>query len=417
MRLTTSNIATFRERINLSDLPKTIVDAVRITREIGVQYLWVDALCIMQDSMPDWHRQSVQMASIYSESYCNFAATHTRDANDGLFIARDSSSLRPVVTVMENVGYEVVDALFWSRRVESAPLNRRGWVFQERVLAPRTVHFGFDQLLWECHRLAACEECPEELYDASRPAQLPLKGLDRRQHRAAWTELVTAYSKCQLTFPSDKLIAIGGIAKKMFESYSSDEATSANYLAGLWRDDIVSQLMWVANTASPRPAKYLAPTWSWASLDCSIKFRPSARSITSLARVVSADVSTFDGDAFGQVTSGELHLEGFLIPVDVAHDGTLKNHPRYEYGLDVVLDITNDTSGFYFFPTIGVIEFVTPYIEPHPQHGSETETHWEGLILRAAKESGRENCFTRCGVAWNRPPSGDPGTRAQIILL
>lgn len=66
--------------IFLSDLPPLFQDAIIITRQLGLRYLWIDSLCIIQDSLRDWETEAAKMASIYQNSYVTISAT---DASNG----------------------------------------------------------------------------------------------------------------------------------------------------------------------------------------------------------------------------------------------------------------------------------------------------------------------------------------------
>ena len=168
----------------------------------------------------------------------------------------------------------------------TAPLNGRAWVVQERLLSPRVLHYGKDQLLWECHELDACETYPQGLPSIAAIAHTLFKGLDpevdgRRLRKFSnnksdpdldpyhlWAKVVQAYTSSDLSKPGDKLIAIYGIAKR-FRSMLND-----TYLAGLWLRVLPTQLLWHVDDCSQanglpakRPPSYRAPSWSWASVD------------------------------------------------------------------------------------------------------------------------------------------------------
>jgi hypothetical protein len=165
VRLTSNNLSAFKRGISVAALPETLRDAVTVAQQIGVKYLWIDALCIIQDSGDDWGKEARKMADIYSSSYCNIAATHTRSCDDGLFTIHDlsKSAVICVDTCWDGVDIHqlgLVDYEFLIKKLERAPLNSRGWVLQERFLSPRTIHFGDDQVLWECYGGYRCEAFP-----------------------------------------------------------------------------------------------------------------------------------------------------------------------------------------------------------------------------------------------------------------
>ena len=321
LELTLETVHELEQGFPVQDLPRTIADAVEVTRRLGVPYLWVDALCILQDSKEDWHSQSAQMAGIYSLAYCNLAATHARQSGDGLFVERNPSHLEPSFVTVDSGGagaevYEVKELLLWMKRVDDAPLNRRGWVLQERLLARRTIHFGFDQVLWECFQTEACEQYPDAVRDwiwrRTLLQDLPDPEADVWPPKYPWQNVVLHYSRCQLTIASDKLVAIGGIAQKLRPRDKPD----ARYVAGFWTTDLPHHLMWkVAWFDTGRPKAYRAPSWSWAALDGNVSFVPwSGNSLVHVVEVVRVDVVTVNDDPFGQVLDARLWLRGRLFP-------------------------------------------------------------------------------------------------------
>ncbi|KAI1382969.1 heterokaryon incompatibility protein-domain-containing protein [Hypoxylon trugodes] len=150
--------------ISFRDLPKTFQDAIRLCRFLRSEYLWIDSLCIIQHSKEDWERESVTMADVYRYSRCNIAATASRGPSEGCFHPRDPRLVSPLeITLDTKEGkekYLFLDNDMWNSDVEEAPLNKRAWVQQERLLAPRQIHCGRQQLFWECPETSKCETYP-----------------------------------------------------------------------------------------------------------------------------------------------------------------------------------------------------------------------------------------------------------------
>jgi hypothetical protein len=156
---TQDNIGQRLEGFSLTELPKTFRDAVKVTREIGVQYLWIDSLCIIQygDDGDDWKSESGQMESIFSAAYCTIAATAAVNSNTG-FIERDISTEYVYVQVESGEQFYIsTDIDDFDNDVGKAQLNTRAWVMQEEVLAQRTIHFSAAQTYWECGKGVYCE--------------------------------------------------------------------------------------------------------------------------------------------------------------------------------------------------------------------------------------------------------------------
>jgi hypothetical protein len=165
---TQGNIGRRLQGFSVSELPKTFQDAVTITRELGVLYLWIDSLCIIQyeDSLEDWNRESGRMESVFSQAYCTIAATAAADSNAG-FLERDIRT--NYVYVRDTYGNEFYvssDIDDFDEDVGNAKLNTRAWVMQEAVLARRTIHFSANQIYWECGAGVYCENLTRlERYD------------------------------------------------------------------------------------------------------------------------------------------------------------------------------------------------------------------------------------------------------------
>ncbi|KAH6898072.1 tol protein [Thelonectria olida] len=278
-RLLTSNINAFFEGSLIEKLPKTFRDAIVVARMLGVRYLWIDALCIIQDSQNDWECESAAMGSVYANALCNIAASASDGPDGGLFRRRDGDNLRlgcvraaPLPETRAQT-YHIIDSLYSQRQLRCAPLFRRGWVFQERMLAARVIYFAEEQVFWECCVEHKCEAFPAGIpFAGTSMDQLPqvvIKGAVGRQLECdscavfrQWNLLVQRYSECQLTRPSDKLSAFAGIA-----SYFQ-LLLRANYIYGMWESRLIDQLGYVVEEpAAKQSLQYRAPSWSWASLD------------------------------------------------------------------------------------------------------------------------------------------------------
>lgn len=151
------NIEKLKRGINVSDLPKTFQDAVSITRDLGIQYLWIDSLCIIQDDENDWDMESKLMEQVFSSAYATIAASCASGTDAGFLKAYTD---RQCVTVETGSGarYYLCDAIDnFSLHVEQGELNKRGWVLQERALSRRTIYFTGTQSYWECGGGVRCE--------------------------------------------------------------------------------------------------------------------------------------------------------------------------------------------------------------------------------------------------------------------
>ncbi|KAE9369305.1 HET-domain-containing protein, partial [Stipitochalara longipes BDJ] len=337
-RLLQSNESAMKQSIIFCTLSQTFQDALVVTKALGLQYIWIDALCIIQDSEDDWQIESAQMCDIYSNSFCNIAATASIDGSEGLFRQRDyGHSIKPISVRVGNKAHKIVDSELWKREIEKAPLIRRAWVCQELTLAPRTIHFGSTQVFSECSRLTCSESFPlgfPSCVDANSRRALHRNLESIRKHglgspskdilRSAeiqvelfqvWTTIVDLYSKGDLTYETDKLVAIGGIAAEIYHYLRID------YFAGLWRHDFARQLLWQSHNGrlnhASRPKNYIAPSWSWASITRGVTYSSQETfrlaAVQDLVKVRNIAVELEGANLFGQVKGGAAYLEGKLF--------------------------------------------------------------------------------------------------------
>ncbi|KAK4444709.1 HET-domain-containing protein [Podospora aff. communis PSN243] len=264
--------------IAIQDLPRTFQDAIRIARAFEVQYLWIDSLCIIQDSEEDWEKEANGMAEVYSNSYLTIAATQAGNPNDGCFSIRHQATAEPVYVRhthhFPNSQSEENTRLF--------PLLSRGWAYQERILPPRVLHFGPDEIVWDYYEERWCECGANQHYlhelskhhffdcvvNVTARTKVRTGGSDEQKIQDLWRLIVVQYTAPSLTEPSDKLHALSGLAKLM------SKARNGEYLAGLWSGSIAADLLWYQEERSEdghrnnsRVDAWGAPTWSWASVD------------------------------------------------------------------------------------------------------------------------------------------------------
>lgn len=370
IRTLQNNVEVWQRGIPWALLSQTFRDVVTIARELSVQYVWIDSLCIVQDDANDWEIESAQMATVYRNSYLNVAATCSSDGDGGCFNDRPSSVLVCKAIDMATAEDEACNIFVrrplpshnvhtpFERDSSRYPLHTRAWVFQERLLSRRTVQFMDTELYWECGERTRCE-CTQldQGYPASKENTFKrvYENLTRadqpEQSSELWTQLVTNYSKMHLTFDQDKLPAISGIAK-IYQNRNL-----GTYMAGLWRDYLHVELLWHVwgFRAARRPSDYRAPSWSWVSVEGSIEYDFGGalprNPISTICHVDVLDIncSLKGNDSTGQVTAGYIRLRGKLVqtsceqPFESKQDNaglpTLRrNGIRTEFYPDVSLD-------------------------------------------------------------------------------
>jgi hypothetical protein len=320
----------FRSSIPISEMLKpeaaTLKQAVHVTRCLGFRYLWIDALCINQEEEQDKQHEISLMGEIYAGSELNLAATAASSGSDGLFHVRNPMEVEPFrkrVRLHGDTDWIRGDTIVYTAnfdgQVDTAPLNRRGWVFQERLLAHRVLHFARDQVYWTCSSLLAAEVMPygnpalkilfgEEI--RRWHLEIPLGQISFRNYRGTWAKLIESYSITSVTFPQDKLMAISAISRKMCKIRN---LSPRDYLAGLWRQDLPAQLLWVVRNpwrTKPELLPYIAPSWSWASLLTTGVYWGLSRLGNIVADLVDVSVSLKTTDPYGELTSGYVRLRG-----------------------------------------------------------------------------------------------------------
>lgn len=386
IKLTKENCDDFEKGIALGSLPKTFQQAIDFASRLrkDVRYIWIDALCIIQDSEDDWNTESVKMYDVYHNSFCNISATNANDNSEGLYSQRDpqrlweneirlnTDGIPTSFPQKSQLGVEpllrrcgILDATFWARSIEDAPVNRRAWVLQERLLAPRVLHFGFHQIAWECRHLEATESLPYgtsnlEVKDGvvvettrlkSSLAQdyVPRSLVPDAEHLAwqaheCWKRIIERYSTTSITKESDRLIALAGIAQMSSRQIGS----KVLYVAGLWEKWLASQLLWRVNSdysdgkysfPQRRAKTFIAPTFSWARILAKqgIKCGETVREDRLLFAVkhISLPQKT-DKDRFSLVESDEsviyIELGGRLAAINLVK-GKGSGITRYRWNL------------------------------------------------------------------------------------
>jgi len=321
LKLTQDNLPQFLISIPKDKLTKTFLDAIDITRSLGLRYLWIDSLCIIQLSIPDWRRESALMASVYGGSEVTIAASGAQDGSEGCFLqppdfvgkvrifTPTSSTTTPNENEKEKDHWDIAPGSFYTSVVKSH-LAGRAWALQERLLSPRTLFFTTTELFFECRHTSCSESFLEGLpvfqhqHIFHRDPKIALSDI--------WSTILRLYTSGKLSFANDKLVAISGIA----EQISREREGKDSYLAGLWRSDIEVEMLWCQQHPGrrlPASAPYRAPTWSWASVDergfCYYAPRIPESTYIHHAHVIAAHVTPLSPDQpFAEVVSGSLTL-------------------------------------------------------------------------------------------------------------
>lgn len=319
--------------VSMGVLPKTIFDTFTIAHHLNFKYIWVDRLCILQDSREDWSREASRMAFIYKHAFLTISASCASHDNQGCFRRRHPAGMQPLQLSSNpllprhgfsgNLSYITSYPPKEDQKLggKLGHLADRGWVFQERILSHRIVHFAEEEIYWECGELEASESWPDWSPNAIplRPSLLYGPGTKRRFKHSSWHVIVQHYSARVFTYDGDRLPALSGLAKETLELRKD---ANEGYLAGLWRSTVLFDLCWYRDCGTLRlriPEDYLAPSWSWASLHgkvCydrnlwGVEYGPAAKFEDSRLKLAASN-------SYGAVHDGWIHLIGHLKPVVV----------------------------------------------------------------------------------------------------
>jgi len=280
------------------------------------------------------------MHEIYTNAWCTIAASHGTHNGAGCFVTRDPQLLQPLTynSPVDQEQFCMIDDALWHFAITDAPLNKRGWVLQERLLSPRTVHFCANQVFWECAELVACESFPEGVPEQSTPQGPDGERIPENQYKVylnetprtlsvaydRWYLIVEEYCRRALTQETDKLLAISGVAQKLLSTINDDP------IAGLWFGHLPYGLAW-SRTGRPgrRPQTYVAPSWSWASAKGEVEFLGRSEGWVDMTTVVDCTTSP-TSPPFGPLKSGTLTLRGPLLDLTVFQDNQQRGpHPGW----------------------------------------------------------------------------------------
>lgn len=240
------------------------------------RYLWIDSLCIIQDSKAHWDQESKIMGAVYGRADCTIAALSAINSHEGCFVDRNPLVSLPCflkaggkswyIEGNPTIGVELRDS-----KLQPLPLHQRAWVVQERLLSPRTLYYGSFGLAWECVECSATESIPEGAVSRFSPKmsffaihQLPPDGnpeLNGQKIYEEWLTAQIAYTRCSLTKFTDKLVAISGVINRI------ESITGWTNIFGLWKERFLVDLLWFLEEPSIRPPVNVAPSWSWASIE------------------------------------------------------------------------------------------------------------------------------------------------------
>jgi hypothetical protein len=431
--LTTTSLTQISHQagIKVSLLPQNFQDAIIVTRELRIRYLWIDSLCIIQDSAADWSEEAGNMGDYYSRATVTLSALCAPTSHSGFLPNRwpKGSPLDFSLQEFEGLNIRKVTTPFGlglGLGLSPPPLWQRAWVVQERALASRILHFGAGQLYWECRTSVAHEDGSQYPHSSDSPLGPGCSGAltGRRQLERVWHTwymLVERFSGRALTKESDRLPALGGLASKFAQLNGSE------YLCGLWKADLIRGLLWarkndstyivagrrkaetypecrqrrIANIekadeigAAPggrftgrraNPAVGI-PSWSWAALGRPVKNLLKSSQLVPACEIQETKVTSTGPVFLGQVSSAEIRLYGSLVTAAVERF-TKHIGPRASL---------QDYGNLLPF---AVMDFVGRGSETcHFLHVASEEIKYHWLVLELCENGSKEGRYHRIGT-------------------
>jgi hypothetical protein len=400
--------------IPYTQFPQTIKDAIQVTMDMGLQYLWIDALCIIQDSDKDKAEQISRMAETYEQAHVTISAARATAVPEGFLHSRYVAGERGFRMPFTCEDGQLSAVILWQGREPDAwePIDKRSWCLQESILSPRVLEYGTHNIRWHCARSRADES--QLRYDGwvghsktfaqlnmSHPLTSSVDWMSLQEPYKfvqIWQTLVSHYTRRGLGWYQDKLLAISAIARKMSRS------SNKTYIAGLWVEYLGELLLWHPNhdpDAKEKPcrhATYVAPSWSWGSFSGEIDF--TFGSSMHLLEVVSYEVITqIPNDEFSAVTNARLEIKTLTFQAKIR---------KGVYGWSLWDEQTQDeVDGSLKFDVAE--DAVDNEIVEDEEILLALVMNEDALLLKKTQHSGSGTVYTRIGIyregqrATNRP--------------
>ncbi|KAH7417958.1 heterokaryon incompatibility protein-domain-containing protein [Cadophora sp. MPI-SDFR-AT-0126] len=359
------SIEDFCREISLDLFPLTFRHAIEVSRSLGIQYIWIDSLCIIQDDYQDWEIEAARMGDIYENAYATLFAERAAHCDEGLFQNEEDKSITN--DFIREIKYQDPQTgdNYWilaSTRHTYYPnslapeeafclvdkavsqLQNRGWIMQEEILSRRKICFSSTELHWQCASISRCECGLQSLTEArftdndltrnllmtQRSDGNVTRGLSASNSsrrlagrttdlNKSWKKLVEMYGHRTFTYERDRLSALAGVASKLGRP-------PENYWAGIWRENANSQLLWRGwnrpDALCARHETYCAPTWSWASLQggivfCSFGTDSRQYPATQIWKVMDGSCKPSGENPLGPVSMGTVRVQSKVVEVFV----------------------------------------------------------------------------------------------------
>lgn len=454
MSLTRNTMESFLDGVYVRDLPQTFRDAIRVAKELGLSYIWIDALCIIQNDPEDWFIEASRMRSVYGNSYVNLAASSATNVHQGFFSRpeRYKHYNGGFCARVSTHNYSLVRNFHSSSVHEEASENThlatRAWTLQEKLLPARTISFGHTGIFWECR-----SGIRSEFFPCGVSGEFRSRLVCPEDQAWNWDLIISQYSRADLTEPEDKLPALAGIARRQ------QEATGHQYLTGMWKESLVTDLTWGIQSERRRRPAWRAPSWSWMAVDGHVLAwaqtgEIETKRIKQYISILDVWATPSGPDLFGKVNDGLLSLactalvRSHLLRDDEAEKDSDEHETQYIQCVSLgavmpwlpvwmdALDEKGACSEVYLMPVFGGpsgIERTQKQFKDRNRRGKNVESHgindnitqdvaeervpqlvMYGLVLRACgQNTGKGGRFSRVGLFYVKnfsdvPFDGEP---------
>lgn len=410
-------------------LPLNFREAIQTTRALGLRYLWIDALCIIQDSREDWGHEFGKTQHYLRNALLVINAAASSHANAGLFTKRQPPLLHMELTWtpgVPNKNDQHSVSLFLRRPLLTASealgerVLTRGWMLYEVVLSTRILIVGSDQLYWHCRSCSKSEGSTLVLEPFIKLLPRTQAGIlgTHSPHRTyrPWYNVIATYSAAQFRYDNDKPMVIGAIADYF------DHNMESSYTAGLWVEDFHSGILWyvddnISHEFEILGRRNLAPSWSWLAISRGIRYDLLVGARHELVPAENSFTMLHVHD-FGSPGESRLHRDGTN---DLYH-AVLELSPSIDLKTCLCLfDQVDLEQTWRSMSAKLTFMFVCPWSLSLPDDMSQASSL--GLILQLQED---RNVVERYGIAYKRvglflmskyDESMTGWTRRQIIIV
>lgn len=347
LKATQESLSSMASGIPLEDLPKTYRDAVTVCCSLDIPYLWIDSLCITQDSKEEWESESQKVGWLYKKAFITIIPSAARSCHDG-FLQRPNkafvevnfqSSLVPKMKgsyfIHEPDFTKGSDASLFYQDTAETNWGTRGWTFNERMFATRRIYFGAKAMHWSCKNFYASEFSHhfEEAQEYNLDSLLEDHEEEAEDNPfSIWHSQFLEYSCREFTFPDDRLPAISPLAEIV------GAKTGSTYLAGIWKSDLVNELLWGASKflgpiVLPGSDAYVAPSWSWLARAANAEIAHTCGPhIELFIEILDASTTKEGINPFGRVRNGYIKIRGkaCALPGGASYEATNGEETEYK---------------------------------------------------------------------------------------